>query len=137
MLNGFYVLMAIAVATVPGWAIRMFTAADPLAVVIVGTMLFLILFPFVLLSMLEISSPWAIFSPRVFGSLWRAPVAWFFFTMESFLLVAVLAFGNFWIYQFNPWLVPLITPIVVAGSFVYFRLLGRLGWCLAQTLRSK
>ncbi len=93
-----------------------------------------VLFPFLLLSMLEVNSPLVPLSKAVCRSLadnWRA---WAAFYLESLLLVAVtwaiaiaaMLFGS-------PLLaVPVLALTIVASLMIYFRLLGRLAWCCSR-----
>ena len=134
----FYVVIASAMAGVPFGVI-----AVPLAKLLpwdlglwlpgsaaIGGWLFC--FPIMLLSMLEQGSPAAIFSPKLVRSLWRQPWAWLLFYAESTLLIAVCATSLVAAVMLTPLLGLLATPIVVAMSLVYFRLLGRLAWWLAE-----
>lgn len=92
-------------------------------------------FPIVLLSMLEQGSPLAILSPRIVGSLVRQPMAWLLFYAETALLVAGSAMAVFAAVKLSPWLMLAVGPTAVALSLLYFRLLGRLAWWLAEEVR--
>jgi len=94
----------------------------------------LVLFPLVLLSMLEMNSPLVPLSTTVCRSLvdhWRA---WIGFYLETILLAA--AIGGILIAALLPQSglvgIPLLILLVfalVAALMIYFRLLGRLAWC--------
>ena len=97
-----------------------------------------LLFPVVLLAMLEANSPVSPVSSMVAVSLVRAWAAWVMFYAESAVLAAAagglaLAAGV-WI----PWLgLFLAAMLLTAAMMIYFRLLGRLAWCIAAKLHEK
>ena len=97
-----------------------------------------LLFPIVLLAMLEANSPVSPVSSIVAVSLIRAWAAWVMFYAESAVL-AVVACGFasaavVWI----PWLGLFLAAILLtAAIMIYFRLLGRLAWCIAAKLHEK
>jgi hypothetical protein len=127
------VAVAAMVSGMPGWAIANFAVSQPLhqaAAVAAGIVAS---FPVILLSQLEIGSPWAILSPAVLKSLLRCPFSWLTFYVETTALIggclAAAAFvGNS---GWNPLVV--LAPLGTAALFLYARLLGRLGWRLAET----
>jgi DNA-directed RNA polymerase subunit RPC12/RpoP len=128
-----YVVFAAAIAACPVSLIMMaISDAPPWLRVGVVAAAWLVGFPLVLLSMLEIGSPLAIFSPRLFASLLGSPGPWLLFYMESTLLVAGFAGASYGLLQLSPQLAPIIDPAIVALTFIYFRLLGRLAWWLSE-----
>ncbi len=94
-----------------------------------------VLFPLVLLSMLEVNSPLVPLSKAVCRSLVRNGRAWIGFYLESILLLSVT--GGIAVAALvpgNPFLaVPLLAVTIVAASMIYFCLLGRLAWCCARS----
>jgi hypothetical protein len=127
-----YVLIALPVSVVPGWLGERWSV-DPAQEMlwIVGS-LWLCL-PLVMLSQLEVSSPWAIVSGKVLRSYVQRPVSWLVFYVESALLMigcvaVVLAAAGA-----SVTLLLLSTPVYVAAGLIYCRLLGRLAWCIAET----
>ena len=136
MFDGFFVAMASVASAFPGWAVMQFVALGPDDVWEPVAYSSLFVFPVVLLSMLHANSPWAILSPRILASFVRSPVAWFFFYIESIALVALLAICTVLAMRVSPWMIWLVAPCAVVGSFFYFRLLGRLGWCLIRSART-
>jgi DNA-directed RNA polymerase subunit RPC12/RpoP len=90
-----------------------------------------VLFPLVLLCMLEMNSPFVPLSTAVCRSLLRNWRAWIGFYLETTLLlaasggiaVAALLPGN------PPLAIPVLAVTLVTSSMIYFRLLGRLAWC--------
>jgi DNA-directed RNA polymerase subunit M/transcription elongation factor TFIIS len=90
-----------------------------------------VLFPLVLLSMLEVNSPFVPLSKTVCRSLLRNCRAWIGFYLETSLLLA--ATGGIVIAALLPGslllAIPLVALTMVASLMIYFRLLGRLAWC--------
>lgn len=136
MFEGMYVIMAALVACIPGWLLALLWPGEPAvrAGMIAGGAV--VCFPMVLLSMLDVGSPLAPLSGKILGSLWRAPGAWLMFWAESGLLVAGLAAVGAAIYQWSLAGLVLLAPLFVVVSVWYFRLLGRLGWVLAEKTTS-
>jgi len=92
----------------------------------------LLIFPLVLLSMLEQGSALAILSPRLLASLLRSPGPWLLFYLETALLVAGSMGALYGLPRLFPLLILAASPILVATAFGYFRLLGRLAWWLSE-----
>ncbi len=131
-----YVVIAGAVSATPGWAISHIPpiATDPRLVGLSIAAGVWICFPIILLSQLDIDSPFGIASGRVLVSLGRCPLSWTFFYLESALLIAICG-GAWWTVAAHDsraavWLIPLF----VAALILFARLLGRLAWRLAGTL---
>jgi len=131
----FHVLLPSSIAVIPGWILsRTLGNGSPelMSVWLAGS--WLLLFPLMQLSALAGSSPFDLFSARLFGTWLRRPGHWLLFYVESVLLIAACLWamahwpkalsGSMWT----------AAPLIVAASLVYFRLLGRLGWWLAESL---
>jgi hypothetical protein len=89
----------------------------------------LVLFPFILLSMLYNSSPLNPFSWRVVQCFGVAPGNWILHYLTSFAIWAgVFAVTIGPILIETPFLLFLVAPIYAAAWVVYFRLLGLLAW---------
>lgn len=94
-----------------------------------------VLFPFVLLSMLDMQSVAAPFSPEVAKSVTRCDESWgvFYFTSGAvfallFVVYVVTSLGS-------PATAALIDiPITIAAAFVYFAMLGRLAFRIGQSI---
>jgi hypothetical protein len=89
----------------------------------------LVLYPVVLVSVLENGSPLALVSPTVLKTLKAAWGAWLIFYAESGVLVG--AFVLLAVRQFpaHRWALAFASgPLLAALALVYFRLLGRLIW---------
>lgn len=93
-------------------------------------------FPLLLLSSLENGSPLEPFSPKIFGSVLRRPGHWLLLVLQSLVIAggALLFFAK--LLTIEPWLGLLIVPTLVVGGFLYFRILGRFAWWLAESLAS-
>jgi len=91
-------------------------------------------FPLLLLSCLENGSPMEPYSHRVFGSLSKRPGHWLLFVVESAVLVGgtVAAIGG--LLTTSPTVALLVVPVCVASILLYFRVLGRFAWWLAESL---
>ncbi|HEV3416794.1 MAG TPA: hypothetical protein VG056_08285, partial [Pirellulales bacterium] len=94
-----------------------------------------VLFPFILLSMLEVDSVFAPVSLPIWRSVRKTRAAWIGMYAESaglWALVGIIAFSA-WRNGSTLWLA-LAASAVVGGLFIYFRLLGRLGWICSERL---
>jgi DNA-directed RNA polymerase subunit RPC12/RpoP len=132
MFDGFYVVMAALVACLPGWALSHLWPDDSpvrAAMTLGGASL---LFPIVLLSMLDIGSPFAPLSTKILASLFRAPISWLAFYIESIVLLAAIGMVGVLLLEWSILGLIVAAPLAVLGSIWYFRLLGRLGWVLAE-----
>jgi hypothetical protein len=132
----FAVVVAGMMSAVPGWAIGSLALADPShrGLAIAASMV--ICFPLILLSQLDIGSMWAIISPRVLTSLARCPLSWLTFYAESAAIVAACIAAG-WFTARNDFNVVLVLALLGAFAlFLYGRLLGRLGWRLAESMPS-
>ena len=136
-----YLVLAISLSCMPGMLLgRLFDlSTEYLPWLVLGASL---VFPVLLLSMMETASAFGIYSKPIWFSVFQAPGKWFKFYFFSTILV-VLACACF---MGIAWLAPLeLSPRVVAGAIalvygmitlatVYFRLLGRLAWVLTQEI---
>lgn len=97
---------------------------DPWLAGAVGT----IVFPVILLSMLERDS-WLIpLSEPITRTLRLVGWAWLVVWAESLALVGVLATAFLWLYHRSIVYPVVLAPLIAAGILIYARLLGRLGW---------
>ncbi|MHB1037751.1 MAG: hypothetical protein ACYC35_25065 [Pirellulales bacterium] len=97
-----------------------------------------LLFPFLLLSSMEVRSPLVPVSSLILRSLAGVWWAWIAFYVVSLPVVfagvavaGILAIGKFF------WVVPLAAPMLAAIVFIHARLLGRLGWRIALWSRAR
>jgi len=131
----FYVVFAGALAVAPGMLLWRFApglpnGAGPAAVVTS----WLGLFPIFLLSQLENGSPLEFFSPKLARTLLKRPGQWFLFYAETALLLGGGAAAIVGLQLLSPSLLAVSVLIAAGASFLYFRLLGRLAWWLAESL---
>jgi len=131
----FYVLFATSMALAPGLLAWRFV---PGLVIGVGpgiaTASWLVLFPVFLLSQLYNGSAMEFFSRKVASTLVKRPGQWLLFYAESVVLAAGCAGVVVGLQLLSPALVVISVLLVSTSSFLYFRLLGRLGWWLAESL---
>lgn len=128
-----YVIIATLVSPCPGWLAGHLVPNSPEAKVLLFLGSMIVFFPIILLSQLEVGSPFGISSARVLASLVRLPFTWLFFFAELTALAAGWIGLTFLVDMFVPVLDVLTTPLFVAALFLAARLLGRLGWKLAES----
>ena len=128
------VAIAAAVSTVAGWLVAKLAIDAPLETQwVVGAAGWMLAFPFVLLSSLDIGSPLGIFSPRLFASLFRCAGHWLLFYIVSGLLAGAAAYAAVQLLS-RPALAMVVIPsLAVATLLVYMRLIGRLAWWIAES----
>ncbi len=132
----FFVVNSLAIAMLPGVLI------SKLLVVSVGQSTWwivplgiVVMFPVMLMSMLEANSPMMPLSRHVWRSLLRVWRAWGCFYIETTLIIAAVGGLIFGMSDLNQWLaVPIASAALVAAAMIYFRLLGRVAWCYARAV---
>jgi hypothetical protein len=128
-----YIGVALALSWIPGFALITFFPVEIWATM--GGISALFVFPVLLLATLQEGSPLAVHSPRIWGSLLRRPFHWLVFYLESGVLAAATALTSAaLVIQMESWAIYAAVPLVLAGLFVYFRILGRFAWWLAESL---
>jgi hypothetical protein len=112
----------------PGWALAQLTPDQPLLIFsfIGGSVL--IAFPIIVLSQLHIGSMFGILSFRVLESWLRCPLSWLMFYVETGALIGGCLAMSYFVHPI------LCTPVYVMSALLYARLLGRLGWQLADKM---
>jgi hypothetical protein len=131
-----FVVMAVMISALPAWLAAKAATALPLEQQLaIGAAVWLAIFPFVILSALEQGSAFAIFSPRLASSLLRCFVPWFVFYVASLLLVAGAGALAWAMLNNQSFLAKLPIPwLLVALILVYMRMIGRLGWWIADVM---
>ena len=94
-------------------------------------------FPLLLLSCLENGSPMELFSPKIFGSLSKVPGHWLLLFLQSVALAGGSLLAVAGLLTVDLRLAFLAMPLLVAAGFLYFRLLGRFAWWLAESLATE
>ena len=99
-----------------------------------GIGIFMVVFPVMILSTFQEGSPMGVFSPRIWGSVFKRPLHWLLLWGESAFLWAVVAVTMVLFQRQVPGGIYTAIPIAVAGLFIYCRVLGRFAWWLAESL---
>jgi DNA-directed RNA polymerase subunit RPC12/RpoP len=134
--NLLYVVVSGMMSALPGWAIGQIPLLNSMTGLpaLLSAVSILFCFPIMLLSQLDINSPWGIVSPRMVRSLAICPFSWAFFYFECSLLLAVCGGAMYLATLRDPGLVIWILPLHVASLILFARLLGRLAWRLADAM---
>jgi DNA-directed RNA polymerase subunit RPC12/RpoP len=127
--DSYFVFSSLAISMLPGVALARGLQALDVASWPAVPLSMLLLFPVLLVSMLETNSPLRPFSLPVLGSLLTCWWAWGMFYAETTLLMAativlVAALTG----CFGPWGALAALPAAVGSLMIYFRLLGRVTW---------
>jgi hypothetical protein len=130
----FAVVVAGMMSAFPGWAIGSLALADPSYRGLSIAAGIVVCFPVILLSQLDIGSMWAIISPRVLRSLGRCPFSWLTFYAESTAIAAGCIAGGWFAAEKGMNIVLVLALLGSFALFLYARLLGRLGWRLAEAM---
>ncbi|MBC8875500.1 MAG: hypothetical protein H8E44_39240 [Planctomycetes bacterium] len=131
MFDGFYVINSLLAAVAPG-ALPVYLLSSNETAIYAGTLTGVALFPILLLSAFEQASPLGFASPAIWKSLGARTSRWLKFYLLSAGL-AVLGVGAGWLMATDSFFLwGLSTAILSAIAMVYFRLLGRLAWCLSE-----
>lgn len=118
------------------WLLKLALPGTPAPGIGLATVTF-IAFPVLLLSALESGSALLPFSAPILRSLFRLGWAWgLFYLLSGALLVPIIAIAVLVAtpYATLGWLAP--APLVAAYLLIYARLLGRLGWLIAERLQT-
>lgn len=97
-----------------------------------GLLSLLLLYPVVLLSQLEVGSPMAVFAPKLARSMLGSLGTWLLFNVQSFCLAMAPLAGAWAVGRLGMLGIVAAVPVVLAAIFVYYRLIGRLAWVLAE-----
>jgi len=129
---------AAGLAYAPGWFIGYMTFGTSLTTVCLSMMSVFVIFPFVLLSMLDMQNIFVPFSPDVGRSVTRCEEAWGGFYFSS----GILFFFTFLVFAFAS-LFPAPTAavigifIAVGAAFLYFAMIGRLAYAIGQSVNAE
>ncbi|QDU87064.1 hypothetical protein Pla175_04190 [Pirellulimonas nuda] len=126
------VVTACLAAGIPGALASLACPDDPIvrtAVVLIGAALAL---PVIVLSQLAASSAWALFLPSIPRAMAAHAVTTLLFYLQSLLIGAAAAGGFAALIALGPLVAIPLGPLLAWLALVYARLLGRLGWRLAE-----
>ncbi|MGI9429227.1 MAG: hypothetical protein ACR2NM_11260 [Bythopirellula sp.] len=133
----FYLVMPAVLAIVP-WAMLCKVFEQNLLAEQRGILLmmgWLGTFPLLLLSSLENGSALEPFSPRIFASVTSRPGHWMLFVIQTAAVAWAAQAGVERLLAAESSLVGLLViPLIVATALLYFRILGRFAWWLAESL---
>ncbi len=135
MMDVFYVVNGLLAAALPGLFLGgalMCLGGKVLSAVYGGAISAIALFPIFLISMATEGSCFAVASPAVWGTLRTARQRWGKFYLLSAGLGLVLVVLARWMAGGGFFLTGLGAAAAVAVMMIYFRLLGRLAWCLSE-----
>lgn len=133
-----FCIAAAAMAIFPGWFMGYVTFGNSLTTVCLSMMSIFAIFPFVLLSMLDMQNIFIPFSPDVGRSVTRCEEAWGGFYLSSGLIfVAVFLVFSFASVMAPPSAAVLSIFFGVGATFVYFAMLGRLAYAIGQSVNSE
>lgn len=107
------------------------TTKQQLVIFVVG---WLFTFPLLLLSSLERGSALEPFSTKIFGSVTKRPAHWLVLVLESAALVGCAAYAIDQLLAKSLVLMLATIPLAIATMLLYFRVLGRFAWWLAESL---
>lgn len=128
---------AAALALFPGWLIGFAAFGNSLTTVCLSMLSIFAIFPFVLLSMLDMQSIFIPFSPDVGRSVTRCEESWGGFYFSS----ALIFFITFMVFTAASLMAPPAAAVLciffgVGAAFVYFAMLGRLAYAIGQSVNS-
>ncbi len=135
MMDAFYVVNGLLAAALPGIVLGgavMCLGGKVWSSICGGAISATALFPVFLISMVTEGSSFAIASPVVWGTLRTSARRWGKFYLLSAALGLVLLLLGRWIAGSGFLLTGLGCAVAIAVTMVYFRLLGRLAWCLSE-----
>jgi DNA-directed RNA polymerase subunit M/transcription elongation factor TFIIS len=126
-----YLVAAASASAVPGALASSLVTNDQWIRAAVGLTSTIAALPIVTLSQLDNDTPWGILSGRILATLGRCPGSWLLFYIETGVMLG--SCFSMTVACANANISPLVlTPVYVATFLLYARLLGRLGWKLAE-----
>ena len=133
----FLVAAALTVAAIPVWAICMIIIGPQLLSVAITMFSIYVLFPFVLLSMLDMNSAFIPFSSEVARSITKCEEAWggFYFSSGALFIALFLVFATATAMSPASGAV-LAICCAIAAAFLYFGMIGRLAYSIGQAVNA-
>jgi hypothetical protein len=135
MMDVFYVVNALLTAALPGLFLGgtlMCMGGKVGSAIYGGALSSIALFPLFLISMVTEGSAFSLACPDVWSTVWTQPRWWGKFYLLSAALGLVLLGLSRIMVGSGFFLQGLCSAVAVAAVMVYFRLLGRLAWCLSS-----
>jgi DNA-directed RNA polymerase subunit M/transcription elongation factor TFIIS len=134
----FVAIAAALVAAVPAWALASLVFGSSLMSLAITMLSVYALFPFVVLSMLDMQTPLVPFSSEVARSITKCEEAWGGFYFSSGVLFAGMFL--FFVMMSSLFATPVaVVPSIfvgVGGAFVYFSMIGRLAYAIGQSVNA-
>jgi hypothetical protein len=130
--NLLYPAMALTFSVLPGSLVARFLATDPIEQATYVVASILLLLPIALLSQLHHDSAIGVISWKILATFFRCPFSWLLFYLETALLCGACIAAGAYAARQGPLMVVAWAPLYVAAMVLYARLLGRLGWRLAE-----
>ena len=130
----FFVINSLALSVLAGQGLGWLLDQAELPGVIVMVAVPVVLFPWLLLSMLEANSPvvpLSKFGVRQPARKWRAWIGFYLATIPLFLSIGASAIAAMLLGSLVL-AIPVLAMTAVAVLMIYFRLLGRLAWCCSR-----
>ena len=131
-----YSVMAVMTSAIPGFAISHIPPLNTMPGLdfLLSMVSIIFCMPIVLMSQLDINSPWGVASGRILASVARCPFSWAFFYLECILLTAICGGATYLVAKDRPGMIVWFLPVYVAALILIARLMGRLAWRLAEAM---
>jgi DNA-directed RNA polymerase subunit M/transcription elongation factor TFIIS len=131
-----FIIIATLLSALPAWlATKAATELPDEQRFALAAAIWLIVFPFIVLSALEQGTMFAIFSSRIAASLARCFIPWAtFYIVSTLAVVAAGGLAYFLLSRANLLALFPIPWLAVAILLLYMRLIGRLGWWIADAM---
>ena len=127
--------IAVAFCAAPGWVLGHLISEGVWLELVLGGITLILGLPIVLLSQLAAASTWELIDLKVLGAAVRCPFSMMLFYIQSACLLAICAAAIFFTGQRNIYLILTTAPLIVLCIIYYARLLGRLGWRIADKIK--
>jgi hypothetical protein len=126
-------IIALLVSAVPGWLIAKVLGASLETMAISMGASVLACLPITLLSQLANNSQWAVIAPPVLMSWVRRPLSWLGFWIHAASTAGLVAGAAYLAFAISGWFIILLAAVAVGALMYYCRVVGRLGWVIAET----
>jgi DNA-directed RNA polymerase subunit M/transcription elongation factor TFIIS len=133
----FVAVAAAAVAAVPAWALCQFVFGSSMISVAITMLSVYVMFPFILLSMLDMNNVFIPFSAEVARSITKCEEAWGGFYFSSGLLFVGLFLTFVVVAGMSPPAAAVISIVLgIGAAFAYFSMIGRLAYAIGQAVNA-